>query len=75
MLKYEYVVNDSVFEGMYPICIYNCNFENTFLNKHFPVVYSTINPEKSIMLITPNDFINWGYEFPDSLNWVKECLK
>ena len=72
-IKYVYKIGNESFEGMIGT-FYKCNFEKTFQGKYFPVVYSTINPEKSILLITPNDFNSWGYEFPDSLNWVKDCL-
>jgi len=45
-----------------------------FMNKCFPLVYSTKNPEKSILLITPDDFDRWGMQFPDSLIWVKSKI-
>ena len=45
-----------------------------YMYKYFPVVYSTKNPGKSILLVTPADFKRWGIQFPDSLNWVRDKI-
>lgn len=66
-LVYKYTVNDTIYKGNDAIKIYKCNFENTFKGKYFPVVYSTINPEKCILLLSSEDFAQWDYRFPDSL--------
>jgi len=73
-LEYQYQVNNVIYVDMNGTTIYNCEFESTFRNKQFTVVYSTLNPDKSFMLITPDDFEFWGYEIPDSLNWVRDCF-
>lgn len=72
-MTYEYKINNQLYEGMSQKIFY-CDFETTFKGKYFPIVYSTKNPEKSIILISPRDFKRWGYEFPDSLMWVKNCF-
>jgi hypothetical protein len=41
------------------------------INKKFPVVYDSLEPSNSSMLIFPKDFQYFGLPFPDSLNWVK----
>ena len=71
-LGYSYKVSDTLYLGYYPIPI-GCNYFDKYMNKFFPVVYSTINPKKGILLVFPDDFERWGIEFPDSLNWVKEA--
>ncbi len=73
-LKYEYKEKDTIYTWMYPIAINYYDYDTTFAGKFFPVVYSKINPYKSTILIRPSDFEDFGYEFPDSLNWVKECF-
>ena len=51
------------------------NCRSFIINKTFPVVYSPSNPSVSSILITPNDFSNFGYPFPDSLKWVLHYFK
>jgi len=46
-LEYEYKVNNILYTGETAIAIYKCQYETSFAFKYFPVVYSTINPEKS----------------------------
>ena len=70
---YSYKVNGIEYKGKYDT-FFNMKYWNKYIGKSFPIVYSSINPQKSIMLITPNDFKNWGLEFPDSLNWVKDKM-
>jgi hypothetical protein len=43
---------------------------NKFIGKHFPIVYSDLNPEYNEMLITPYQFEEFNLTFPDSLQWV-----
>ena len=49
-LKYQFVVNDTLYKNMTARKINKCKFESTFKGKYFPVVYSTKNPEKSILI-------------------------
>jgi len=45
-----------------------------FEGKYFFVIYSKINPHKNRILITPNAYKAFGYQYPDSLEWVKDYL-
>jgi hypothetical protein len=45
------------------------------LGKIFPAVYYPSNPSNSNILILPEDFEKYGYDFPDSLNWVKQLIE
>lgn len=71
-LVYSYKVKDTLYSGEDPTPISCRNFDK-YMNKFFPVVYSTISPKKGILLVSPADFERWDLEFPDSLNWVKEA--
>jgi len=72
-LYYTYKVDGIVYKGHSSQKISGKNLDD-FMNRYFPLVYSTKNPGKSILLITPNDFNRWGMQFPDSLIWVKSKL-
>ena len=71
--NYTYKVNGIEYSGGH-YKDFNMNYWSSYENKVFPVVYSTKNPQKSIILITPHDFERWGLEFPDSLDWVKSKM-
>jgi hypothetical protein len=73
-LTYKYTVGNKNYKNFASTTIYKCRFDNTFKGKYFPVLYSEKNPQKSFMLLIPQDYKNWGYPFPDSLNWVKDCI-
>jgi hypothetical protein len=68
-LMYEYQVNGVKYNNDNGPRITPGNWKY-FKEKFFSVVYSTINPEKSIIIVYPDDFKRWGYVFPDSLDWV-----
>lgn len=40
------------------------------VGKTFPAVYYPPNPRISSIMISPQDFARYGYQFPDSLSWV-----
>jgi hypothetical protein len=44
--------------------------ELKLIHKYFPVAISCDDPSISMMLISPEDFKEFGLPFPDSLNWV-----
>lgn len=69
--EYTFIVNGNNFTGESSGAPINLNYWNNYNGKIFPVVYSSKNPQKCIMLIRPKDFEEWGLKFPDSLNWVK----
>lgn len=45
------------------------------VDRTFPIIYQEGRPKNSTILITPLDFKYWGYQFPDSLQWVVRLLK
>lgn len=45
---------------------------NQVEGKIFCVVYNSLNPNQSAILITKEDFKRFGLPFPDSLIWVKQ---
>ena len=49
--------------------------KNFIINKQFPVIYSTVNPNYNMILILPEDFKDYNVPFPDSLNWVLQYIK
>jgi len=73
-LKYKYTVNDTIYEDISGTPLYKCDFDIKFRNKYLPVVYSKINPHKSILIVDPSDYGRWNMEIPDSLEWIKECF-
>jgi hypothetical protein len=48
------------------------NHRGKFINRYFPVIFSTSEPEINRMLIVPSNFEFFNMAFPDSLAWVKE---
>ena len=73
-LKYKYVIDGKTYYDETSNLVRG-KYLDDYMFKYFPIVYSTKNPEKSIILISPDDFERWGMEFPDSLNWVKDKLE
>jgi hypothetical protein len=72
-LRYTYTIDKKKYLSEHPSYIRSNNL-NTFLNKYFIVLYSTKDPSKSQLLLTPSDYSSWGMQFPDSLNWVKDKI-
>jgi hypothetical protein len=48
---------------------------DSLFKRSFPAVYVPNNPSISSLLITPDDFKKFGYDFPDSLVWILPYLK
>jgi hypothetical protein len=48
---------------------YNCSY-NTMIGKYFLIVFDTLNPGYSHVLIGPKDYRYAGMAFPDSMKWV-----
>jgi hypothetical protein len=48
---------------------------STFVGKFFPVMYSSKNPSNSKLMVTPKDFEDYHYEYPDSLKWMLQYLR
>ena len=70
-LKYIYTVDAVIYtkSSSYTTPGEKCVF---YMGKHFPVIYSTKNPEKAGILIDRYAFEAWGLSFPDSLYWVED---
>lgn len=78
MVEYEFSYHDKVYHSMSSgnQTEYSDLIKRGILGRTFPVVVNKSEPEKfSIILITPNDFQQIGYLFPDSLNWVKHIVE
>ena len=41
-----------------------------FIGKKFLVVYNCNNPNFSLLLVKPDDYLKWDLVYPDSLKWV-----
>lgn len=46
--------------------------DKVFLGKIFPIVYDSVDPSFNKILIFPNEFMEYGMTFPDSLEWVNK---
>lgn len=51
------------------------SLRNFIINKKFPVVFDSVNPNYNMILILPEDFKNYNIPFPDSLKWVLNYIK
>ncbi len=49
--------------------------KNFIVNKQFPVIFSSVNPNYNMILILPEDFKEYNVPFPDSLKWVLQYVK
>ena len=49
-------------------------YRDKLLDKTYPVLFSVSDPETNEILLTPFDFKDYNYTFPDSLNWVKALM-
>jgi hypothetical protein len=48
------------------------NVKNELLNLNFPVVYDTLNPNNSELLIDIKSWRKLNLTFPDSLDWLRK---
>jgi hypothetical protein len=53
---------------------YNFKTSASFRERSFPVACERNNLSNAFILLKPEDFKEFGQEFPDSLNWIKEEL-
>lgn len=51
------------------------SLRNFIINKNFPVVFDSLNPNYNMILILPEDFKSYNIPFPDSLKWVLNYIK
>lgn len=72
-LMYKYNVLGKEYEGSH-----SGNFSGKclgrFKGQNFLLLYSSKNPENSIMLVDSWDYDKWDLQFPDSLRWVEDCF-
>lgn len=54
---------------------YSNELKSELLNKIVPLIYCKESPNISSVLITPEQFKEYGYSFPDSLAWIKDYKK
>ena len=75
-LKYEYHVNSVLIKRSSTRRRLGVNICNEyFVGRTFPMVYNPDNHELTALLIEPDDFKRFGYEFPDSLKWVLRYIR
>jgi len=48
---------------------------STFIGKSFPVMFSTKDTSNNKLMVTPKDFEDYHYEYPDSLKWMLDYLQ
>lgn len=72
-LNYSYSLDNREYFGESSVIVKG-QFLDDFIGKSFPIVYSTKNPQKSILLVSQEDFEKWGLVFPDSLSWVTKKI-
>jgi signal peptidase I len=68
--KYIYYVDNRKYSRV----IVN-KFYYNLKNKYFIVLYSCTDYAESVILIEPDDFKEFGYEYPDSLKWVLKYIE
>jgi hypothetical protein len=73
-IDYEFVLNGNLYTGGTKILVSN-KHANAFIGKHFPVVYDSINPKNSMMLIMPSEYEMFNFLYPDSLEWVRRMAR
>lgn len=76
-IAYRYTVNNSTYKSTTIYSEKKLSRENwgALINKSFPVVYHRKMKFLSVMLISPEDFQEFGVPFPDSLKWVLPLFK
>ena len=75
-VKYSYKIQTQTCESESEIDgIYFQDFKKEFITKSFPVIYLPDRPNRSEILITPDRFVRFGVDFPDSLKWVRDFWK
>lgn len=72
-IEYEYIINGKIYNSDSYRSIFPLN--NVAIGKFFPFIYNKEKPEKHEILITPDNFQEFGIEFPDSLDWVLPYFK
>lgn len=77
-IDYKFIKKDKMYESssLYGLGRLNVPMvRKYFIGKTFPIAYYPSDPSNSKILILPEDFEKFGYNFPDSLNWVKSIIE
>ena len=73
LIYYSFIDKNHIYKNQKTLSLYS-GTRGFFLNKSFPVVFSSKSPEINQMLILPKDFERYNMQYPDSLLWVKKLL-
>lgn len=71
---YSFSFNNTIVGGTKYLAIPS-DLRAIFVNKSFPVVFSSSKTDLNQMLILPKDFERFDLPFPDSLEWINERIK
>ncbi len=52
----------------------NVDLTNRIINRCFPVVLDSTNPQNSDILLSERKFKEYEIEYPDSLNWISSYV-
>jgi hypothetical protein len=72
---YEYKVNNKIYKGHSSSSGINYRLSRMILDKTFPIIYLSIDPEVARILVTPYDFRMENRDYPDSLKWIKKEME
>jgi hypothetical protein len=74
LLNYEFIIDNKTYNGSKSY--YGLSQRNNYLlNKYFPVIYSSKDPNVNRLLIIENEFKEFGLIQPDSLKKYNDILK
>ena len=73
-INYFYIVNGEKKNDSKGYGNINYRLGDTLVGKHFTVIYNNLKVESNDILITPEDFKEYNFTFPDSLNWINKIL-
>src|ERR1700722_66838 len=68
-VDYEFEVNGKKLNGSQFYFI-SAKFMNEFKNRSFPVIFSSKNPSRNVMLIVKSNFDDYRISYPDSMRWI-----
>ena len=75
-LTYEYRIKEEFITAGNNWQEFEFSTSHYLVGRTFPVVYRKgLLGYDDYLLITPEDFKAYGYDFPDSLNWVLKYIK
>lgn len=73
-VNYIYTVNGKTYKGSSGTNLNYGTYRVALNDARFPVLYSSIDTETSVILISPNDFEKYNIPIPDSLSYVKNFI-